>query len=252
MPFDAAQAPDGAITSGSGSANNTDVLGPFDTSQFDNLVIQLTGTFNATVTFQGSNDETNPTNWVSILSTNVASGTQSSTATQAGTLWSVPAMCRWFRLRITAYTSGTVVASCLFSNDALPVAQNSSAPTITGTVSIATKTTGGATNSKVFAAATTNATSVKGSAGTLFGFVLSNTTAAFKFFKVYSKATAPTVGTDVPIATWGIPPNGSVVFASEVGMAVPTGIAYAITGASADADATATAVGDVVGNLIYA
>lgn len=251
MPFDSAMAPDGAITTGSGSANNTDVLGPFDTSQFANLIVHLTGTFSATVTFQCSNDEVNPTNWISVLSTNIASGAQSVTANATGTMWYVPAVARWFRLRVTSYTSGTVNAACLFSHDSLPSIQNSSA-TVSGSVSVATKTSGGATNAKVLSAATTNATSVKASAGTIFGFVLSNTSAAYKFFKVYAKASAPVVGTDVPIATWGIPANDSVVFASDVGMAVGTGIAYAITGASADADATAVAVGDVVGNIIYA
>lgn len=251
MPFDSAQAPDGAIITGSGSANNTDVLGPFDTSRFDNLAIHLTGTFSATVTFQTSNDEVNPTNWIGVYSTNITSGAQALTANATGTLWLVPAIGRWFRLRITSYTSGTVVAACLLSEDVLPSVQNTST-TVSGSVTVGTKTSGGATNSKVLSAATTNATSVKASAGTIHGFVLSNTSAAFKFFKVYAKASAPVVGTDTPIATWGIPPNGSVVFNSDVGMAVGTGIAYAITGASPDADATAVAVGDVVGNLIYA
>lgn len=251
MPFDSSLAPDGTIVTGTANAANVDLLGPFETSQFSNLIIQLTGTWSATVAFQSSNDEVNPTNWINTLSTNTTTGALAATATSTNTMWYVPAVSRWFRLRVTAYTSGTINAACLFSDEALPLIQNSSV-TISGSTSVATKTTGGATNSKVLSAATTNATSVKASAGTIHGFILSNTTASYKYFKIYAKASAPVVGTDVPIATWGIPPNESLVFASDVGMAVGTGIAYAITGASADADATAVAVGDVTGNLLYA
>jgi hypothetical protein len=251
MPFDSTLCANGAIATGTGAALNAVVLGPFDVTRFANCVVQITGTFNATVTFQGSNDEVNPTNWIPILSSNIATGALSSTNNATSTMWYVPSVSRWFRLQVTAYTSGTVNAACFFCETALPLVQNSS-QTVSGAVTLNPKTSGGATNSRVFSAATTNATSVKASAGTIHSFVLSNTTAAAKFFKVYAKASAPTVGTDTPIATWGIPANGTIVYMTEVGMAVPTGIAYAITGAVADADTTATAAGDVTGHLTYA
>ena len=101
-------------------------------------------------------------------------------------------------------------------------------------------------------AATTNATIVKASAGRITSLVLTSplVTASIRFFKLYNKASAPTVGTDVPVMT--IPfatvatNGGSVVInADTLGMYFSTGIAYAITGLSTTADTTAVAAGDV-------
>lgn len=95
-------------------------------------------------------------------------------------------------------------------------------------------------------AATTNATSVKGTAGSLFEISADNETAALKYLKLYNKATAPTVGTDVPILTIPIPINGSIqVPFGAIGKRFSTGIAYAITNLQAVADTTAVAAGDV-------
>ena len=112
--------------------------------------------------------------------------------------------------------------------------------------------TGAASVSKVTAAATTNATSVKASAGRLVGFTMCNTTAAFKFLRLYNLAVAPTVGTSVPYYVIGIPPNSTVISNRDGGVAFATGIAYAITGLVGDLDATATAANDVIGSLFYA
>lgn len=101
-------------------------------------------------------------------------------------------------------------------------------------------------------AATTNATSGKASAGTVHSYEAYNTTAAVKYLKLYNKASAPTVGTDTPVRTIAIPPNGRVHGTFPSGFYMGTGIAYALTGAAADADTTALAAGDVVGlNIDY-
>jgi hypothetical protein len=95
-------------------------------------------------------------------------------------------------------------------------------------------------------AATTNATSVKASAGNVFGLAVSNQSAAAKFLKIYNKASAPTVGTDIPILTVPIPVANCVALdLGYEGLRCSTGIALAITNLIADADATAVAVGDV-------
>jgi hypothetical protein len=111
----------------------------------------------------------------------------------------------------------------------------------------------GYTPARVKAAATTNATSVKASAGVVGGYALYNNTAAVKCVKFYNKASAPTVGTDVPLFTVIIPASSSVHYPAGMG---PTkfslGIAYAITGLATDVDATATAVDDVHGTVLYA
>ncbi len=96
--------------------------------------------------------------------------------------------------------------------------------------------------------ATTNATVAKASAGTVYFIDALNTSVALKYLKLYNKATSPTVGTDTPILTIAIPPtNGSRTIDLSTGMYFSAGISYALTGAAADADATAVAAGDVVG-----
>jgi hypothetical protein len=100
------------------------------------------------------------------------------------------------------------------------------------------------------AAASTNAKVVKASKGTLMKISASNHTASFKFVKIYDKATAPTVGTDIPKLTYGIPPNWSRD--ADLGtVAFQNGIAIAITGAAADTDATAVALNDVAVDVYY-
>lgn len=109
---------------------------------------------------------------------------------------------------------------------------------------------------KLISAATTNATSVKVTAGRVFGGALANTAATWRYFKIFNKASAPTVGTDTPVLTVGLPPGATVALsaalAADIGYFLSTGIAYAITGAVADLDATAIAAGDVVVALLYA
>ena len=112
--------------------------------------------------------------------------------------------------------------------------------------------TGAATVAKVIAAASTNATSVKASAGRLVGFTLTNTSASFKFVRFYNLAVAPTVGTSVPYHVVGLPPNSTIVSNRDGGVSFSVGIAYAITGLVADLDTTVTAANDVIGSVFYA
>lgn len=105
----------------------------------------------------------------------------------------------------------------------------------------------------VSSAATTNATSVKASAGSVHVVMVTNTTASLKYLKLYNKASAPTVGTDTPVLTIPLQPSNvptRVEFPNSMNFA--TGIALALTGAAADSDTTALAAGDVVGlNIVY-
>lgn len=94
------------------------------------------------------------------------------------------------------------------------------------------------------AAATTNAANIKASAGDLWHIRGYNAAATAKFLKIYNKATAPTVGTDVPVLTYRLLPT-SIFDIDLDGHYLGTGIGYAITGAPADNDTTALAAGDV-------
>lgn len=108
------------------------------------------------------------------------------------------------------------------------------------------------TNYKLNSAATTNATSVKATPGRIASAIFVNTSAAVKYIKLYNKATAPVVGTDVPIMTVAIPATSSVVLFIPCGIFFSAGIALAITGLGTDADVTAVALNDVIVNLQYA
>lgn len=112
-------------------------------------------------------------------------------------------------------------------------------------------TAGGYTSlGKLIAAATTNATAVKTSAGVLGILVATNVSAAVKYLKLYNKASAPTVGTDVPVHVFPIPAGGMLQL-TDLKTRFTTGIALAITGGVADTDTTAVAANDVVVNWEY-
>lgn len=100
-------------------------------------------------------------------------------------------------------------------------------------------------------AATTNANNIKNAAGDLFRFKGKNNAATDKWLKLYNKASAPTVGTDTPIDTIPLLAGQGFDFALDNPLYFSTGIAYAITGAAADADTTALAAGDITGLCFY-
>jgi hypothetical protein len=114
--------------------------------------------------------------------------------------------------------------------------------------------TGGPTVARIKSAASTNATSVKGSAGQIYGWALYNNTATAKYVKIYNKATSPTVGTDTPAFTIIVPgasAGAGTNIEFSLGVPLGTGVAYAITGLIADSDTTVTAADDVHGVLLY-
>jgi hypothetical protein len=122
------------------------------------------------------------------------------------------------------------------------------------TVKQAAHTSGGATPYKLISAATTNATSVKASAGQVYGIQVFNSNAAIRYLKLYDKASAPTVGTDVPVKVIAIPGNtagAGVVAPISIGAAFSNGIAFALTTGAADSDTGAVAANEIIVNLDY-
>lgn len=104
----------------------------------------------------------------------------------------------------------------------------------------------------VSAAATTNATSAKATAGTIHTITGYNAAAAVRYLKIYNKATAPTVGTDTPVITIALKPSDAFSIAYPMGYYLNTGIAYALTTGAPDADTGALTLADIVGlNVNY-
>lgn len=119
---------------------------------------------------------------------------------------------------------------------------------------LSTSTSGGWTSSMTISAASTNATSVKGSAGQVGFIYCSNINAAVRYLKIYNKATSPTVGTDTPVAVFAIPGNtaGGGFFTNfGPGIELGTGIAFALTTGVATSDTGAVAANDIVVTLGY-
>lgn len=107
-------------------------------------------------------------------------------------------------------------------------------------------------NSTRVSVATVNAGSIKTVAAVVATFFASNTSASWRWLKFYNKASAPTVGTDTPVLTIGIPPGQTVVYNNPMPIRFTTGLAYAITANPADLDTTAIGAGDVVLSISYA
>lgn len=108
-----------------------------------------------------------------------------------------------------------------------------------------------ATPYSVNSLATTNGALVLTGTSGLQGLYATNTGAAAAYVKLYNKATAPTVGTDVPLmiipvpaAAGGVPGVASVATPFQ-GYRFPLGLGIAITGGAADSDTTAVAAGQV-------
>ena len=95
------------------------------------------------------------------------------------------------------------------------------------------------------AASTNGALVLTGTSG-LQAFFASNIGASDAFVKLYNKATAPTVGTDVPEMVIKVPAGGQVeVSPGFNGYRFALGLGIAITGLAADTDTTAVAAGQV-------
>ena len=113
----------------------------------------------------------------------------------------------------------------------------------------------GTTPYKLISLATTNANVVKASGGNLYSIVAIGLTSTVRYLKLYNKATAPTVGTDVPLMTIPVPANtqgAGIAIPFSMGVNFSLGIAIAVTSGLADNNTGAILANDVVVNLTYA
>lgn len=257
---------------------------PVNVARVSNVMVYVAGTFaGVNFTFEGSLNSTNGTdgNWFAIQAVRTNANTIETTS---GVIAAAPAYgwelsvngLNWFRVRATAWTSGTAAVQIqpgAYATEPIPAAQISGTQPVSGTVtanigtgSLAAGTnaigdagiqyrgnaTGAASSSNFVAAATANPTVIKAGAGRLLGFVLTNNATAVRYVKFHNTASAPAAGTGV-VQTYGIPPNGGTITISiPGGLAFGTGIAITtVTGAPAS-DATAVAANDIVGTFHWA
>lgn len=225
-----------------------------DTTGYNSIAVQVTsaGT-TCTITYEASEDNTNWVNAVGYSPNNNGNTAPSSTSTTAQ-IFVFPCIARYFRARVSTYTSGTVTALATLRRGVPPpmgiFAQGNISLTKTATVANAQVLT---TTTRIQSAATTNATNLKAS-GTIVGCIaVQNNGASAAYLKLYNKATAPTVGTDTPHATFLIPAGGCLpTIEPAASLSFNTGLGYAITGGPADTDTTAVAANQVTGFMAWA
>jgi hypothetical protein len=250
-------------------AINTDLM-VLDCSQIRSLFIQCNsmGT-SGVVTVQWSNE---PTFAQPITATLMGEAGATSTTFNAAVLRVTNVMARYCRLRLTTGASaGTTTLNVWGAQTTYtpivttqPVSGTVTANIGTGSLAAGTNAigdvglqyranaTGAATVYKFTAAATVNNILILTGARRLLGWSLTNTTAAFKYFRFYNLATQPASGAS-PTFMVGIPPNSTVVSPPVVGgIAMSLGLGIACTNGVGDTDATVTVANDVVGSVYYA
>lgn len=100
------------FSTGSANALNGDVITSIDVNDYQASYIQVTGTFVASSRVQGSNDGTN-FNDIAVLNASSVIAPSILDITAPGIFY-CPTPFRFFRLRVTAYTSGTVSGLAFF------------------------------------------------------------------------------------------------------------------------------------------
>lgn len=122
---------------------------------------------------------------------------------------------------------------------------------VTGsTVTLVPATSGGLTTYHLASAASTNATSVKASAGQLYGYMISNTSAAYSYVAFHNTSGTPTAGSSIFFKI-GIPAGGAANVSWEQGIAFSSGIGITTVTGAADSNSTGVAANDLIINLFY-
>jgi hypothetical protein len=184
------------------------------------------------------------------------------TAPASSTTWTIGFLSIEDNANVPTYIAGV---RPLGSAAPLPVAVQGTTPVsftqpalVAGTAAIGdvgqqyrANATGAASGAHIVSAASTNATVVKAGAGRVLGWCLANTNASFRYVKLHNQTAAPTAGAGV-VRTIALPPNDTVTFTIEGGIAFATGIGLTIVAGAADTDNTAVGLNDVVGDLFFA
>lgn len=227
-----------------------------DVTQAHSAVILLSGTYNMTIQFEVSDDDATVWYPVRAVQANADTNASSHSTTNATVAYelNVSNYSR-LRVRVSAFTSGNCAVVLTASE-----AEAEPNPTVggvvalgAGTQSIGSVTANAATptTSQFASAASTNAAVVKSTAGRIFSMIVSNPTATAASVKLYNKATAPTVGTDVPIATVTVAAGGiAIVDCGALGHAFSAGLGRAVTALPAATD-TGNAVAGVQVSIAY-
>ncbi len=117
-------------------------------------------------------------------------------------------------------------------------------------VKVKPQTSGGWSVFHLVSAATTNATNIKASAGQVGGWYISNRSTSQRKVVFHNNAGTPTAGAGVFFSI-DLPPVSAANVFSDIGIPFSTGIAITTVTLSADNDATAVVVNDLIINIFY-
>lgn len=229
-----------------------------DVSRASNVMVFCTGTFaGVNCTFEGSLEASGDTNWFAVQAVrsnaNTIELTTGALSAQPAYAWelSVNALKR-FRVRATARTSGTQswrFVQGTYATEPIPAAQASATQAVSGSVTVTPPAP--ATPYYKNSTADTNGALVLTGTSSLHCLWATNIGATPAFVKLYNKATAPTVGTDVPEMIIPVPaavsgvPGVASINPGFLTFRFALGLGIAITGGMADSDTTAVAAGQV-------
>jgi hypothetical protein len=236
------------IGNGTGVVNavNTDLISSTDVSAYKWLSLQIQGTYNATLSFQASNDNVN---WVAvklILFTSYVDNNAASSTTGTGQIWCGPVTFRYFRVRATAFTSNASLAGTLELYAVAPFL-----PITNPNAFLVPQAAGGTSDYHLISAASTNANNIKASNGQVYGYELGNNGASDAWVKLYDTAGAPTAGSGTPKRVIYVPKGQRVGFHTTTGIQFNSGIGLTITGGAADNDTTAVGAAQITVEIDY-
>ena len=232
---------------------------PIKVERASNLTISMVATTLSghNATFEYSNNSTNGTdgNWYGVQ---VVRSNANTVETTTGALAATPVYgweasvnaYKWFRVRATAHTSGTaayILQPGSYATEPIPAIQVTGTQPVSGTLNPAVPATPYFVNS----AASTNGALILTGTSNVSSFYATNEGATAAYIKLYNKATAPTVGTDVPEMTIPVPaavigvPGVATIPIGFHGFRFALGLGIAITRNAVHTDTTAIGAGAV-------
>jgi hypothetical protein len=251
---------DGTIPAGapfSGAVNGA-ILFTVDTTGYESITTQLYGTFSATVSYEVSNDNTN---WLAVQGNNLTNlaGIVIASVDNAPVIRAFPVQAKFFRVRISAYTSGTVnivpilrsasidYGSTYVQGGTVTLAAGSANIGIVGGMNVTAVS--GALGFPVRMASSTGALqsgTAKGSAGRLYKVTAFNASTSVRWLKFHNIVAAPVVGTTAVVFAVPIPVGYFELNFADLGQYFTSGIGWSLTAGAPDNDVTVPAAGDIL------
>lgn len=208
--------------------NDTLVL---DVANLSTARFEFSGTYNFTAVFEALGVD--GTTWFPFQVAMVNAGTITTSHSTANATQAYEASCHGVskvRVRLTAFTSAGTHAVGIGAS----TAEIEPSPTTQSVIALGTAYS-------LVTTASTNGALIQTGTRTLHELTVSNPTATAAYVKLYNKATAPTVGTDVPVMTIAIPATAAGVGEKSfnfgaLGKRFPLGLGIAVTAAAAATD----------------